>query len=48
MLYDDESTKEFDVRLLVREEYVVLKRRREERSGYVGAIFVLAQSKLTK
>lgn len=36
MLYDEESVKEFDVKLLVREDYETLKRRREERSGYVS------------
>lgn len=35
MLCDEESVREFDVRMFVREEYDVLKRRREERQGYV-------------
>ncbi|BGP50396.1 ribosylnicotinamide kinase [Rhodotorula kratochvilovae] len=34
MLVDPESTREFDVRLFMREDYAVLKRRREERMGY--------------
>ncbi|KAL8293158.1 hypothetical protein RQP46_000852 [Phenoliferia psychrophenolica] len=34
MMYDAESVREFDVRIFVREEYAVLKRRREERHGY--------------
>lgn len=36
MLVDPESVREFDVRLFVREEYAELKRRREERHGYVS------------
>lgn len=36
MLYDEESVREFDVRLFVRDRYDVLKGRREERNGYVS------------
>lgn len=36
IFYDEESVKEFDVRLFVREGYEVLKKRREERSTYVS------------
>lgn len=35
MLVDPKSVRQFDVRLFVREEYAELKRRREERHGYV-------------
>ena len=35
MLCDEESVKEFDLRILVREQYTVLKQRRDKRSGYV-------------
>lgn len=38
MLYDDESVRQFDVKLFVREEYETLRERREERSGYVGSL----------
>ncbi|KAK4052415.1 ribosylnicotinamide kinase [Microbotryomycetes sp. JL201] len=38
MLVDPESVKEFDVRLFLREEYDVLKKRREERAGYHTAV----------
>lgn len=38
MLVDPESVREFDVRLFVREEYAELKRRREERHGYVSLL----------
>lgn len=33
---DDQSAKELDVKLFVRESYDVLKKRREDRSGYVS------------
>jgi nicotinamide/nicotinate riboside kinase len=39
MLYDAESVKEFDVKLLVREDYETLKKRRDDRSGYVSRPF---------
>lgn len=35
MLVDPQSVREFDVRLFMREDHAVLKRRREERHGYV-------------
>lgn len=35
MLCDEESVEEFDLRILVREQYDVLKQRRDKRSGYV-------------
>ncbi|KAK4704895.1 hypothetical protein P7C70_g1314, partial [Phenoliferia sp. Uapishka_3] len=38
MLYDEESVREFDVRIFVREEYAVLKQRREDRHGYHTAV----------
>ncbi|GAA5891247.1 hypothetical protein JCM8208_002559 [Rhodotorula glutinis] len=34
MLVDPESVREFDVRLFMREDYAVLKQRREDRHGY--------------
>lgn len=42
ILCDEESVREFDVRLFVREEYEVLKRRREERHGYVSCSLELS------
>lgn len=39
MLSDEESVKEFDVRLFVRESEETVKRRRVERSGYVSYSF---------
>lgn len=35
LYYNDEVAKQFDVKLFVREDYSVLKERRENRSGYV-------------
>ena len=35
MLVDPESVRQFDVRLFMREDYAVLKQRREDRHGYV-------------
>lgn len=36
MFYDEDSVKEFDVRIFVREGYDELKKRRHERHGYVS------------
>lgn len=41
ILYDDESVREFDVRLLVREDYDTLVARRKARDGYVSFMLPL-------
>ncbi|KAK4057044.1 ribosylnicotinamide kinase [Microbotryomycetes sp. JL221] len=38
MLVDQESVKQFDVKLFVREDYNTLKQRRDERAGYHTAV----------
>jgi len=35
MLYDKETVRNMDARFFVREDYATLKRRRQERHGYV-------------
>ncbi|GAA5828497.1 hypothetical protein JCM3770_002288 [Rhodotorula araucariae] len=46
MLVDPESVREFDVRLFMREDYAVLKRRREERHGYHTQVLSDAEGSL--
>jgi nicotinamide/nicotinate riboside kinase len=45
MLVDPESARQFDVRLFVREEYAELKRRREERHGYVSRFWLVGRDR---
>jgi uridine kinase len=40
VLYDEETVREMDSRFFVREDYETLKRRRQDRHGYVSELFL--------